>query len=231
MKKPEFVTFTGIDAKTDLRRCEALSERYPIEWGILFSKSRQGVESRYPETDVIAAAMVAKIQRAAHLCGSYARFANGGNLLPESTIADFRAGFARVQINVPDPMPALITMAMRSSAGVRAICQTRGDTLFPFDESVDWLYDRSGGQGSLPERWPMHPRDKRRLVGFAGGIGPHNVLAAVSAIDSTGRYWIDMETHIRTDDWLDLDKCEAICRALWSTRAFGYGTSGPRVRR
>jgi hypothetical protein len=38
------------------------------------------------------------------------------------------------------------------------------------------------------------------------------VLAAVA---STGPYWIDMESGVRTDDRFDLGKCRAVCDAVY----------------
>ena len=38
--KPHFLTFTGIDADTDLDRVHDLSRRYPLEWGVLFSPDK-----------------------------------------------------------------------------------------------------------------------------------------------------------------------------------------------
>ena len=49
MRLPEFVTFTGVDNRTDTNRLIALSHKYPIEWGILFSAANQGENNRYPD--------------------------------------------------------------------------------------------------------------------------------------------------------------------------------------
>ena len=43
MRKPEFITFTGIDDRTDLVLADFLANRYPIEWGILFSQTNKGL--------------------------------------------------------------------------------------------------------------------------------------------------------------------------------------------
>ncbi|GAA4256618.1 hypothetical protein HLK65_28415 [Azospirillum formosense] len=37
----------------------------------------------------------------------------------------------------------------------------------------------------------------------------------LTQIAATEPYWIDMESGVRTDDWLDLDKVEAVCRAVY----------------
>jgi len=34
--------------------------------------------------------------------------------------------------------------------------------------------------------------------------------------DKTTRYWLNMKSAVRTpDDWLDLNKCEAVCTELF----------------
>ena len=45
-KQPSFITFSGIDDRTDLVRAKELSSRFPIEFGLLFSESNK--DSRYP---------------------------------------------------------------------------------------------------------------------------------------------------------------------------------------
>src|SRR5688572_12533149 len=78
-RAPEFITFTGVDALTPLADMVALSRRYPVEWGVLFSPKHQGAANRYPALDTVNA-MFQEIEGAkfglhfaAHLCGSYAR--------------------------------------------------------------------------------------------------------------------------------------------------------------
>ena len=71
--KPAFLTFTGIDAGTDLARVESLSNTYPIEWGVLFSPDRQGQEPRYPAMSVIDNFRDLDVRKSAHLCGDYSK--------------------------------------------------------------------------------------------------------------------------------------------------------------
>lgn len=78
------------------------------------------------------------------------------------------------------------------------------------------LLDPSGGEGiqSL-DSWDHEPT-KRIKVGFAGGIGPHNigeVLAKVDDIKATTSGWIDMESRIRTEEKLDPKKVKQVLRA------------------
>ncbi|WP_454021235.1 hypothetical protein [Azospirillum sp. Marseille-Q6669] len=206
---PEFITFTGLDARTDLARALHIATVYPVEFGVLFSESRQGREARYPDRGTITHIVCAGFPRlAAHLCGAHARRIMGGtptglHLTP----------FRRVQVNHPSPDAGAIGREMEEWGGPRGIAQTR-DLEFPAGTAVDWLFDRSAGEGRAPDEWPQHPGGNR-LVGYAGGIGPGNVTEVLRKIAATGPYWIDMETAVRPDDWLDLDKVEAVCRAVY----------------
>jgi phosphoribosylanthranilate isomerase len=120
--------------------------------------------------------------------------------------------FARIQVNSRNPVVDLIS-EFRKNWERRCIAQTRGE--FPqSDQRVDWLYDPSGGRGETPKAWPKHPGG-RQLVGYAGGINPENVSAVVIAIDSTGPYWLDMESGVRTDERFSAEKCRRVCQELW----------------
>ena len=205
--KPAFITFTGIDERTDLARVQALSDRYPVEWAVLFSAARQETDPRYPSLVVTEEFRLMPIRKAAHLCGDYAKA-----VVKCGKPNVFLTGFQRIQINTISPVP----MAINDYASIwsaQGVMQVRGDD-FPEIKKVQMLFDRSGGRGVVPGRWPRHPGGDR-LVGYAGGIGPDNVLDVLAVINADGPYWIDMESGVRTDDWLDLDKCEAVLEAVY----------------
>jgi hypothetical protein len=70
------------------------------------------------------------------------------------------------------------------------------------------LFDTSGGIGRLPEKWPA-ARDF--YCGYAGGLSPENLTIQLEAIEKVcgqGPIWIDVETHVRSDNdsQFDLDK-------------------------
>ena len=48
-------------------------------------------------------------------------------------------------------------------------------------------------------------------------MNANNILEKKEEIDilSDYDYWLDMESGVRTDDWFDLDKVEAICKLLF----------------
>lgn len=208
--KPRFITFTGIDAHTDLARCEALSARYPIEWGILFG-GKLG-KNRYPGNDVVERALSADIRRAAHLCNSYAEAVNSGGGF------DLLEHFGRIQVNRAAgtyDMDMLATLA--ATNGTEVIVQHRASEFPAPIPGLAFLQDLSGGRGVLPSYW-ARPYEPGQLVGYAGGLTPENVADAVRHMPAR-EFWIDMETGVRTDDWLDLDKCEAVCRAVFGDEA------------
>jgi len=76
--------------------------------------------------------------------------------------------------------------------------------------NVAGLFDGSGGAGKLPEGgWPS-PHEIPFPMGFAGGLGPDNVLDQLGKIhaaceDKRYETWIDMEGRMRSDDGTQLD--------------------------
>jgi hypothetical protein len=207
---PRFITFTGIDARTDLSRCEALSARYPIEWGILFGGNPE--KNRYPEEDVIDRARAADIRRSAHLCNAFADKINSGRSF------DLIHFFERLQVNRVAGCYDLGALAeMAAETATEVIIQHRSMDFPAPVPGLAFLQDQSGGRGVLPSYW-ARPHDPEQLVGYAGGLNPENVADAVRHMPAR-EFWIDMETGVRTDDWLDLDKCEAVCRAVFGEPA------------
>ncbi|MGY3482319.1 hypothetical protein ACVW1C_000202 [Bradyrhizobium sp. USDA 4011] len=210
--KPEFITFTGIDNWTELYDIHTLSLKYPVEFGILFSPKRQGNDHRYPDGDALSRFMWSNLRLSAHLCGAYSDAIMDGQPI-ECPPVDF-GYFRRIQVNHADPKPARIIKFRNGWGKMRGIAQTRVDA-FPTDTSVDWLFDRSGGTGAAPTAWPMHPGGDR-LVGYAGGISPDNITGVMTVLEQMpGRYWIDMESGVRTDDRFDIAKCRAVCEAVF----------------
>lgn len=70
------------------------------------------------------------------------------------------------------------------------------------------LFDLSGGAGILPSEWPT----REGYCGYAGGLSPDNVADQLGLIEqaASGDIWIDVETHVRSEDdkHLDLSKVE-----------------------
>lgn len=216
---PEFITFTGVDDETDPYELVRLSDDYPVEFGILFSPKRQGIEPRYPKLTTIEwLAEELPLRLSAHLCGADARMVIEQG---ESKHDHLFVNFQRAQINSSDPY--LVPSAIGNWAAqrnLRAILQCRAD--FPRVASVDVLYDTSGGRGTVPDSWPVAVNTT--FCGYAGGLRPENVAQLVLTFGlKASRYWIDMESGVRDEnDRFSLGKCRAVCEAVYGpARATG----------
>lgn len=217
---PNFITFTGVDHRTDPSELGALAKQYRIEVAFLFSPSRQGNDHRYPPLEVIKQQL--KLLRkagctrfAAHLCGGYSRALMDHKALPNEIDALIYLHFDRVQVNGAPAHHAVNLAKWGSDRRVEVILQCPHD--FPADgNGCSWLLDGSCGRGISPEKWPMPPVGVRR-PGFAGGIGPDNAEAVVASIGARAlSYWIDMETGVRdANDWFSVEKCRKVCEAVY----------------
>lgn len=220
MAKLYRVTFTGVDAHTDLDRVNDLSQRFPfVEWGILLSASRTGKEQRYPRMSCIGKAGGITGKVAIHLCGGLASAAAMGEGDAFRWVRDRCLGVGRVQLNISNNVSVLQPDLVTYDAdrfGLEIICQTRDfDCPEQVRPPIFLLHDNSGGRG-LYTLFPTPPLSRQSPdipIGFAGGIGPENiidVLAEIAAMDIPNPVWIDMEGKVRTEDWFDLAKVEAV---------------------
>jgi hypothetical protein len=215
--RPVRITFTGLDASALTADVLALAREYPIEWGILFHPTRQG-SGRFPAIDEIEPFLALDLRLSAHLCGGYARDVVEG-IGAQIAVAAQLHRYVRIQVNTSQRgvRPAVVAEFARSF-GARGILQCRGFEWFPEDTTVDWLFDRSGGQGRLADRWPV-PTSHETFVGYSGGLGPDTIEAALVAIARSHPehipFWIDMESAIRSDDKFDLSKCRRVCEIVY----------------
>jgi len=212
---PRFIAFTGVDDPALADGLVALSARYPIEWGILVDDDRADEQLFPARADRERLVTLRGLRWAAHVCGAQARAIADD---PAAATIDL-TGFARMQVNhgfggsTKTQVGNVVAFAERRR--IRALLQCQGD--FPDDTRLDWLFDVSFGTGIRPDRWPA---PSTHFCGYSGGIGPANAAEVVTAIAAPvdGDYWIDMESGVRTDGRFDLDKCAAVCRAVYGAR-------------
>lgn len=232
-KKPKFITFCGADDVLQLHDMVGLSSAYPVEWGILLSPERSNRETpRYPGLGFFE--QLTELQKryslnlSLHLCGGFVEqlLVEGGlTWLVDNWVREY---FSRVQINVgpkqqqyatPENLERAIQWVQERKS--KTILRSTMLTEFPhertFQYTVSWLFDASAGTGAEPTDWPSEPTN--RLVGYAGGIGPANVVQVVSVVgERAENYWLDMETKIRSedlDDKFSVEKCLAVCKAVY----------------
>ena len=219
---PAFIAFTGVDRIELVDELIALSSRYPIEWGILVDAGQKG-NPLFPDAAVRARLMSsAKLRWAAHICGKQAQLiANdpgAASIDLGGDLAGDLAGFQRVQINHSfagsSETQILNSASFGRRLGLRTVLQCSSD--FPPDQSVDWLFDTSFGKGASPRTFPSLPV-RGPFCGFSGGLSPENVREVLERIAARARaaYWIDMESGVRSNGWLDVARCKAVCRAVY----------------
>lgn len=209
------VTFTGLDEHTDLDRALRLQQEHPlIEYGVLVAKSRTGKEPRYPSREFLEEIASCNFNLSVHMCGSIAREAVRGNFAPAEEILGPLAYKAnRIQLNISTYTDNPARVEFTPPWNVKEIilqqksiydCQLYERSL-P-NNALSVLIDASGGRGLDT---PLTILPTVRKTGYAGGIGPENIREKLTAILSNplvGEFWVDMESRIRTNDMLDLDK-------------------------
>ena len=230
----DLVTFTGVDSHTPMQALADLAERYPrVEFGVLVGSHTGEVEGGiFPPMRVVESLrdMGERMtyNTSIHLCGSYARQVMRPEG-PSDEIYQMCDGFGRVQVNLHGDAFDLSRIDVASPAVRRfadmVTCQSvilqhrDGWERIPVTHKrVEYLFDRSEGRGLESfDQWPEPSRDLFRM-GYAGGIGPHNIDKAIGFAERhpESRIWLDMEGRIRTSDyWLDLAAVRQVCRRVW----------------
>jgi hypothetical protein len=219
------VTISGPDDGVDPAELARLSGEYPfVEWGILYSSKRNG-EPRYPSLGwrVRLGKIGTRMQLSLHLCGQVARDVLEGDTELIGTVDD---DYQRIQVNGWRPsgqeFRSVVTGESREFI-LQARCEEdlqraaieisaiKDEALEEWTGSVSVLYDVSGGQGIAPMSWPLPIPRVGTYLGYAGGIGPDNVVAVLLAIGPLAHdFWIDMESGVRTDDRFDLAKVRRV---------------------
>ena len=222
------ITFTGIDAKTDIQDMIDIQREFPIaEFGVLTSYHWNENGNRYLDPQLLFNLRGQGLNLALHICGTAAHDAALGKweYIDETIFAPSAPVgielFKRVQLNLAERKDNPDYCWIPLIIGQELIVQQRAElelplfenTLkkwkagpFPHRDTISALLDSSGGRGlDTPLRvWPSSGK-----IGYAGGISSDNVadkLAFLMENEQVGDCWIDMESGVRTDDWFDIDK-------------------------
>lgn len=220
------ITFTGIDARTDLQELQAIQLQYPLaEFGVLTSYHWYENGNRYLDPHLLPNLYGRGLNLALHICGSAAHDAMDGfwNRINRHTVEYlYRGLFQRVQLNVANRSDNPDRLAsVPPNCRTEVIIQQRPGDAALFEHSlwvgretrpgnVSMLIDGSGGQGIDS---PISIYQSVEKIGYAGGISPENVADKLTYLFENvrnGEFWIDMESGVRTDDWFDLDKVRRV---------------------
>ena len=222
------VTITGADDATNVKDLIDLSREFPfVEWGILIGSS---TGQRFPSYNWIHELAEAKVESrlninlSLHLCGDHLREVTSGRSNLHGHLGNSMFVFQRVQLNFhgEEQRTDCSEKILNAFCQIERNCFGWDPTLiFQLDGAnhnlyeaaerrfaVCRLFDRSHGAGVVPNEWPWpYPHIQ---CGWAGGLGPDNLAEELPRIDAKAypvmQYWVDMETQVRTDEVLDLDK-------------------------
>ncbi len=236
------VTFTGIDAQTDIGRLADIQKRYPfVEFGVLVSRSRQGKENRYPQLSLLERFEGLGLNLSCHVCGSLAheiilenqtrRFARYSDASLRDYLGRFMSLFKRIQLNVAEAKDLPEETLIWIPTGIEELIIQHNPTELQFRNinyignfELAHLMDASGGRGKetnfIPHLW-----DAR--TGYAGGLNPENIIKQIQpllkvkpSVEYRNDFWIDMESGVRTNDWFDLNKVESVLKKLMEDKTF-----------
>lgn len=228
------ISFVGVDEKTNFDDIEYFESKYPCEWSVLYSDSKSvGNYVRYPSYDFCDKFLKWGKSRgwltSLHLCGSsIERY-----LKQDKDIIDLCSNAYRIQLNFNiQSFPSYEKLAsdlidMMTNHNHSIILQqnkTKSNFNLCFLKTIssslygniNILYDGSGGFGR--EISEVHPPNSRHFTGYAGGIKPENVAKIVDLIEKNNpnqqKYYIDMESGVRTDNIFSIEKCRQVVENL-----------------
>ena len=233
--KIKYVTLTGADDSTPINGLLDLSAEFSfVEWGILFSQTRQG-EARYPSWQwVNHLAMFTHLHLSAHLCGQWVTEVMQGSLTILRQHPSIDKAFGTIQLNCYkdrlrhamycEPLWRVISVVHNgykpvilggNYSGIHVnVEQFLNAGVYP-------LFDASGGHGQSPRIWPSPLTTEfgtALFCGYAGGLGPDNLekeLIRIEEAAGDASIWVDMESRLRNpNDEFDLKKCRRVLLAV-----------------
>ncbi len=214
------VTFTGVDERTDVKRLVRLQKKFPfVEFGVLLSYDWQENSNRFLDPLFLFFLRDKGLNLSAHFCGQAAiDLAAGKKFKMEKLLGNNARIFQRCQLNLnaerlffelrrlaPIPYIGEVIIQMHTPELCKQFLAGQRPRF------TSYLLDASCGAGiDTPIEIVTSPGVH---IGYAGGIGPDNVadkLRILLEYPSDEKFWIDMETRVRTEDWFDLDKVEQV---------------------
>jgi phosphoribosylanthranilate isomerase len=214
------VTISGADNNVIINDLVNLQEKYPfVEWGILFSVPRSGTD-RYPDRHWVTQ-LDYPLNICAHFCGWYSRqvIEQGEtgiiSLLP-SCVKRLQLNYSFKHTSTWKNKEVLqfieenqdFPIIFPANKGNQSEVEILSKLLLP---NIQFLYDSSGGRGEEIKEIQIPFKD--HYTGYAGGLNPDNIKSFCELINDTednSNVWLDMETGVRTNDKLDLEKVEKV---------------------
>ena len=221
------ITFTGIDQFTDLDRLWDIHKIYPFaQFGVLTSVSfgRRGFEYPHPRIfkELYYRQVHERIPISLNVCGIMALSLATGRKedLYEIVGAPYISAFDRLQLNHDSAHELETPCFILENC---QIPQPYGEDIVPMFNNVVYstpcsFYSDSSVLAGKDFIIKAKPWMKDRNVGFSGDISGHNINDVISKLESDpnlDRFWLNIETSLRTHDKFDLCKVERICQMVY----------------
>lgn len=230
MKNLSLISFVGVDIHTNLDEIAKFNSPIPCEWSVLYSDSKsKTAHTRYPEMsvckDFLEWGEEKDVLTSIHLCGEVIqRYLNRDQDVMD--MCDIAKGI-QLNLNIaafPDHEKLaddiLNLVNTRNHKVILQMNKTKekfmGVFLGKAKTRVRVLHDGSGGFGREIEN--VKAPNPNHFTGYAGGIKPENVKKIVDLIEKENpnneKYYIDMESGVRTDNIFSLEKCRQVIQNL-----------------
>ena len=224
------VTFTGIDNNNTIESLEEVQKEYPfVEWGVLIA-SNPG-RNRQPTEDYILSLEKTKLNLALHICSGHSiDIMDNGNLDLKYKFFNryqINFNFKRTKHNLVNFIKLtnkykdksfILQSNFSNEISIEKIISTNKS-----NKNTNILFDASGGRGTVIKN--IKPPYKGIYTGYSGGIGPDNIAEIgkmISHHKNDDKVWIDMETAVRTNNILDLDKVREVLKVVSKIKNKGF---------
>lgn len=218
------VTFTGVDASTEVEDLIGLAQEFPsvhVEYAFLYSDSNAGSieEKKYPPKEDILRKIegidslsrkldIGNVESAIHFCGRDTL----------ERIVTFEDQFIpwdiinRVQLNLPVFWEKFFTVQdlfyfISAYPNMGVITQYKPGTELLYRLLISLsnhqvLFDASGGKGVSPKEW-VSPFSNKINWGYAGGLNPDNIREELPIILESFRKSHGVDSTVST--WIDME--------------------------
>lgn len=229
------LSITGADNLVDVNSLSSLVKDFPaLELAILYFPEKEN-HPRNPgkEWRDKFFSIIPKENTAIHLCGQQVFETILSSEFETSDVFKELKKTNRIQININarkdifshQDIQQIYTILL--SHGFTLILQYHNrskDWILPYItdkhlDNVHILLDASLGKGVTPDIFEV-PKELQELdypIGFAGGLNPENIASVHTQVKNLvlKRYWLDLESGVRTDNTFNLVKAKLLCTLVF----------------
>ncbi len=241
------ISFIGVDERTDYDKMLRLQELtdIPLEFGVLYSPSKNGKANRYPSEGFVEkfGTKYANENLSLHLCGTSVDdffnnpkdkrlYENYKRIQLNFSINTYKTWDVTTKTNDYFDLTHKLAFAVFTANRPLIVQYNKSKKEFVDGyianswhvvDNLHVLFDASGGFGKTLTT--ASKAINGVYCGYAGGINPNTVQDIVKSIVKVNGaetpFYIDMESGVRDeDDWFSLDACEEIIEKVNELRHY-----------